>query len=90
MASVAYYRTEAERCRTLAAAATDPSAAARWRRIAQDYENLANSLEAAPDSVPPVLHVPMQQQPLQQQQQQQQTKIEPDDKTELPSWPQKG
>jgi len=89
MASVAYYRTEAERCRTLAAAATDPSAAARWRRIAQDYENLANSLEAAPDSVPPppVQHVPMQQQqPLQQQQ----TKIEPDDKTELPSWPQKG
>ena len=80
MASVAYYRTEAERCRTLAAAATDPSAAARWRRIAQDYENLANSLEAAPDSVPPVLHVPMQQQPLQQQQ----TKIEPDDKAELP------
>ena len=82
MASVAYYRTEAERCRALAAAATDPAAADRWRQIAQDYDNLANSLEAAPDSVPPppVLHVPMQQQPVQQQQ----TKIEPEDKGELP------
>jgi hypothetical protein len=79
MASVAYYRAEAERCRTLAAGTADPAAAARWTRIAQDYENLANSLEAAPESLPPpsVIHVPMQQQPLQQQQ----SKTEPDDKT---------
>jgi hypothetical protein len=60
----------------LALAATDPAIAARWRRIADDYENPANSLEAAPDSVaPPPMHVSMQQQPVQQQQ----TKMEPDD-----------
>jgi hypothetical protein len=77
MVSVAYYRAEAQRCRELAASTSDAGAAARWMRIAQDYENLAKSLEAAPESVPPpVMHVPMQQQPVQQQQ----TKIEPDDK----------
>ena len=69
MASVAYYRAEAERCRALAAGAHDPEAATRWLRIAKDYENLASSLEAAPESVPPpAMHVPMQQQPVQQQQ----------------------
>ena len=47
-------------------------------RIARDYENLAKSLEAAPEPVPPpVMHTPMQQQPVQQQQQK---KAEPDDK----------
>jgi hypothetical protein len=77
MASVAYYRAEAQRCRELAAGTGDSEAAARWMRIAQDYENLAKSLEAVPESaMPPVMHVPMQQQPVQQQQ----TKIEPDDK----------
>jgi hypothetical protein len=69
MVSVAYYRDEAERCRLLAAGTHDPDAAARWMRIAQDYEKLAKSLEAAPESVPPpVMRVPMQQQPVQQQQ----------------------
>src|SRR5690349_4995530 len=69
MVSVAYYRAEAERCRALAASTHDPEAAARWRRIAQDYENLAKSLEAAPESAPPpIMHIPMQQQPVQQQQ----------------------
>jgi hypothetical protein len=70
MASVAYYRAEAERCRALAAGTHDAEAATRWLRIARDYENLAKSLEAAPESVPPpVMHVPMQQQqPVQQQQ----------------------
>jgi hypothetical protein len=78
MASVAYYRAEAARCRTLAVGTNDPSAAARWLRIAQDYENLAKSLEAAPEPVPPpVMHVPMQQQPVQQQQQ---TKTTPEPK----------
>lgn len=77
MVSVAYYRAEAERCRALAAGTRDNAVAARWYRIAQDYENLANSLEAAPDTPPPpVMHVPMQQQPVQQQQ----AKTEPDDK----------
>jgi hypothetical protein len=69
MVSVAYYRDEAARCRALAANTRDPIATARWTRIAIDYENLANSLEAAPAPPPPaVMHVPMQQQPLQQQQ----------------------
>jgi len=78
MAGVACYRAEAERCRTLAAGATDPEAAVRWLRIARDYENLAKSLEAAAEPVPPpVMHVPMQHQPVQQQQ----SKIEPEDKT---------
>jgi len=43
---------------------------------ASDYENLAKSLEAAPDMpLPPALHLPMQQQPTQQQ-----SKSKPDDK----------
>jgi hypothetical protein len=78
MVSVAYYRAEAERCRALARATHDPAAATRWTRIANDYENLAISLEAAPEAaLPTAVHVPMQQQPVQQQQQK---KAEPDDK----------
>lgn len=77
MVSVAYYRSEAERCRALALGASDPAAAARWTRIAQDYENLANSWESAAETAPsPVGHGPMQQQPVQQQQ----TKTERDQK----------
>jgi len=77
MVSVAYYRAETERCRALAAGAHDPEVAARWLRIAQDYENLAKSLESAPESVPPpVMRVSMQQQPVQQQQ----TKTTPEPK----------
>ena len=68
MVSVAYYRAEAERCRALATGTRDHAAATRWYKIAQDYENLANSLEAAPEQSPtPTMHVPMQQ-PVQQQQ----------------------
>ena len=76
MTSVAYYRAEAKRCRASAADAKDAATAARWLQIARDYDNLANSLEAAPQSAPPAIHVPMQQQPVQQQQ----TKTKPDDK----------
>ena len=76
MASVAYYRAEAERCRELAAAAKDDALAGQWRKLARDYEALAESLEARSGTPPPAMHVPMQQQPIQQQQ----TKIEPDDK----------
>jgi hypothetical protein len=79
MVSVAYYRAEAERCRALAAGTHDPETAARWLRIAQDYENLAKSLEAAPESAPPpVIHVPMQQQPTQQQQTKTTPELKPD------------
>jgi hypothetical protein len=44
----------------------------------KDYANLANSLEALPETPLPPTPVPMQQQPIQQQQQQ--AKTEPDDK----------
>jgi hypothetical protein len=79
MASVAYYRQEAERARAAAYQSQDAETVLRWLRIAKDYENLANSLEAVPESPPPpVMQVPMQQQqPIQQQQ----SKTEPDDKT---------
>jgi len=66
MADAAYYRDEANRCRKLAAASPDPEAAARWRSLAADYEQLAEALESSPAMV----RVPMQQQPVQQQQQQ--------------------
>jgi hypothetical protein len=72
MASAAYYREEAERCRKLAAASPDSVMAPRWRQLAAEYEQLADSL-AAPDPRPPVQHLPMQQQEVQQQQ----TKAEP-------------
>ena len=78
MASVAYYRREAERARAAAEKSQDAETVLRWLRLAKDYESLANSLEAVPESPPPpaVMHVPMQQQPVQQQQ----SKTEPDDK----------
>ena len=72
MVNVAYYRAEAERCRALALGSRDPATATRWTRIANDYENLAISLESAPD------RLPMQQQPVQQQQ----SKREPEDKAD--------
>ena len=73
MASVAYYRREAERARAAAENSQDAETVMRWLRIAKDYESLAKSLEA----LPPSTSVPMQQQPIQQQQ----AKTEPDDKT---------
>jgi hypothetical protein len=76
MASVAYYRREAERARAAAYKSQDAETVLRWLRIAKDYENLANSLEALPVTPPPSTRVPMQQQPVQQQQ----SKTEPDDK----------
>src|SRR6187397_2320229 len=59
MASVAYYRQEAERARAAAENSQDAETVLRWLRIAKDYENLANSLEAVPETPPPVMHVPM-------------------------------
>jgi len=77
MASIAYYRAEAERCRVLADGSKDPEAANRWRALARDYNALADEFERAQLVAPPaVMHVPMQQQPLQQQQ----TKLDTDDK----------
>ena len=77
MASVAYYRREAERARAAAENSQDAETVLRWLRIAKDYENLAKSLEAVPETPPSSTRVPMQQQPVQQQQ----SKTEPDDKT---------
>lgn len=78
MVSPEYYRREAQRCRALAMGTNDPEAAARWKRIADDYETLAKAMQAeeAKPAPPPSIRVPMQQQPVQQQQ----TKIEPEDK----------
>ena len=75
MASVSYYRTEAERCRALAAHSPDPNLAERWRALAADYQKLADALEK--HEIMPMRRVPMQQQPMQQQQ----AKTEPEDKT---------
>jgi hypothetical protein len=65
MANAAYYRDEAARCRKLAATSPDTEAAARWRSLASDYEQLADALESAPVTMQ---RVPMQQQPVQLQQ----------------------
>jgi len=72
MVSPAYYRAEAARCHKLAEEAEDLEAAHRWRALARDYNALADQLDKS--EPPPVMHVPMQQQPLQQQQ----TKLDPD------------
>jgi hypothetical protein len=80
MASAAYYREEAERCRKLAAAGPDSAMTARWRELAAEYNQLAQALTTS-ELKPAVLEVPMQQQEIPQQQevQQQQTKAEPKD-----------
>jgi TorA maturation chaperone TorD len=74
MASVSYYRKEAERCRELAAGSPDTEAAKRWRTIAADYDNLADAFDAHPAATTRTV---MQQQSMQQQQ----SKSEPEDKT---------
>jgi hypothetical protein len=70
MERLAYYRSEAARCRELAAKSTDPDAVKRWLQLAADYEQLARDLAAA-------AHV--QRGPMQQQRQQQQLRAEPDE-----------
>jgi hypothetical protein len=62
MSSVGYYRSEAERCRALAAKSPDSTMVQQWLKIAAEYEALAAALEASP------FRAPMQQQPMQQQQ----------------------
>ena len=65
MASADYYRAEAKRCRELAAGSSDSDAVRRWHSLADDYDKLAEALDA---HAPIVQRVPMQQQPQQQQQ----------------------
>jgi hypothetical protein len=45
MTNAQYYRDEAERCRRLALSNPESVAAPRWRRSAQEYELLAQSME---------------------------------------------
>jgi hypothetical protein len=68
MASADHYRTEAQRCRDLAAMSVDFDIARRWHRLADEYAILAEELAAAEAGRPPILRMPMQQQPAQQQQ----------------------
>lgn len=63
-----YYRTEAERCRDLAAMSVDSDIAKRWHRLADEYAVLAEQLAAAEGGRTPILRTPMQQQSVQQQQ----------------------
>ena len=44
MATPDHYRSEAARCRELAAKSTDAAATRRWLQLALDYEQLARSL----------------------------------------------
>ena len=53
--------------RKLAAASPDSTSASRWRQVAVEYDQLAESMEAS-DLPPPVQRASMQQQPMQQQQ----------------------
>jgi hypothetical protein len=78
MASVSYYRREAERCRKLATNTPNADMADRWRALAADYDKLAEVLEAQETMPPqPPQRMSMQQQPMQQQQ----AKSEPEDET---------
>jgi hypothetical protein len=47
MANAWYYRNESKTARERAAASSDPIATRTWLRIAQDYDVLADSIEAA-------------------------------------------
>ena len=67
MASAEYYRSEAERCRELAARAPSPEMARGWVNLAADYDTLAEVLESSPGAAQ-YRHAPMQQHPMQQQQ----------------------
>ena len=76
MASVSYYRKEAERCRELAAHSPGTGMARRWLGLAADYDKLADALTELPAPIS-LTRAPMQQQPMQQQQ----SRTEPEDKT---------
>ena len=76
MVGASHYRSEAERCRKLAA--DDPASvtAKRWLQLAAEYEQLAEALDGETDRTKAsVQRWPMQQQSMQQQQ----TKAEPED-----------
>jgi hypothetical protein len=55
------YRAEAERCRRLATTCRDPVAAERWKQIAKDYLELAESFDALHAAVHPQRFAQQQQ-----------------------------
>lgn len=61
-----YFRDEARRCRELARTAKMIDTARRWVELADEYDQLAVSLERR-SNPPPLQRAPMQQQPVQQQ-----------------------
>ena len=76
MADAEHYRSEARRCRELAASAPDRKTAQRWNNLADEYSILAEELDATAGKRTPILRRPTQRQPMQQQQ----SKTKPDDK----------
>jgi hypothetical protein len=68
MTEATYYRDEARRLRTLARAGRNRPSATRWSALADEYEQLAASLERS--SSPRIHRVPLPQQPQTVQQQQ--------------------
>lgn len=69
MASAEFYRREAERCRASALATDARDARERWRRMARDYDTLAQALAAdAKESASLLMRAPLQRQEAQQQQ----------------------
>jgi hypothetical protein len=68
MTDAGTYRKEAQRCRDLAAAATDSEIARRWHRLADEYAILAEQLDASDTGRTPLLRMPLKPHPAQQQQ----------------------
>ena len=48
-----YYREEARRCRVRATREPDSASSARWQQLANEYELLADDLDASPPSATP-------------------------------------
>jgi hypothetical protein len=67
MANAAYYRDEAERCRSLAAASADSAAARRWLQFVDEYTVLAEEIEAVTAGRVSILRTARHRQPTQQQ-----------------------
>ncbi len=59
MTNAQYYQDEAERCRRLALSNPDLVAAPRWRRSAEEYELLAQSMEFECAAPPQARNAPL-------------------------------
>jgi hypothetical protein len=69
MSTPAYYRAEAERCRSMATRMPDSSSVKRWLQLALEYEQLAENMAGMAHiaGTPQAQHVSMQQQQLRAQ-----------------------